>query len=51
MAKTRESYTEHPSITVIGGKPKLRVFEDLDGVRVQGGGGGKRKHKHRRRHH
>ena len=29
MAKTRERYTEHPSITVIGGKPKLRVFEDF----------------------
>jgi len=29
MAKTREKYTEHPSITVIGGKPKLRVFEDF----------------------
>lgn len=27
MAKTR--YTEHPSIAVIGGKPKLRVFEDF----------------------
>lgn len=29
MAKTRERYTEHPSIAVIGGKPKLRVFEDF----------------------
>lgn len=29
MAKTRERYTEHPSITVIGGKPKLHVFEDF----------------------
>ena len=29
MAKTRERYTEHPSITVIGGKPRLRVFEDF----------------------
>ena len=29
MAKTREKYTEHPSIAVIGGKPKLRVFEDF----------------------
>lgn len=27
MAK--EKYTEHPSIVVIGGKPKLRVFEDF----------------------
>lgn len=26
---TREKYTEHPSIAVIGGKPKLRVFEDF----------------------
>lgn len=25
----REKYTEHPSIVVIGGKPKLRVFEDF----------------------
>lgn len=29
MANTREKYTEHPSIAVIGGKPKLRVFEDF----------------------
>lgn len=29
MAKTRERYTEHPSIAVVGGKPKLRVFEDF----------------------
>lgn len=29
MAKTRERYTEHPSIALIGGKPKLRVFEDF----------------------
>ena len=26
---TREKYTEHPSIAVIGGKPHLRVFEDF----------------------
>ena len=26
---TVEKYTEHPSIAVIGGKPKLRVFEDF----------------------
>lgn len=29
MAKTREKYTEHPSIVVINGTPKLRVFEDF----------------------
>lgn len=29
MAKTRERYTDHPSIAVIGGKPRLRVFEDF----------------------
>lgn len=29
MPKTRESYTEHPSIVVINGKPKLRVMEDF----------------------
>ena len=26
---TREKYTKHPSIAVIGGKPHLRVFEDF----------------------
>ena len=26
---TREKYTEHPSIAVINGQPKLRVFEDF----------------------
>ena len=26
---TREKYTEHPSIAVINGTPRLRVFEDF----------------------
>lgn len=29
MAKTREKYTEHPSIVVINNTPRLRVFEDF----------------------